>query len=78
MNEEDLGAAWTAFQPAAVQRRRIDARVFAWLEARDTSLASEWLQLFRIEPFSAAGLAAASAISIATAPPLVWLAGALI
>ena len=56
--------------PAPTHRR---ARV-AWLEARDTPLAAEWLGLFRVAPFSAVGLVAVSAVSIATAPPLVWLA----
>ena len=77
MNDEELGGVWTTFQPTAPQRRRIDARVFASLQARDTPLAAEWLGLFRVAPLSAAGLVAASAISIATAPPLVWLARAL-
>jgi hypothetical protein len=35
------------------------------------------LGFFRVAPFSVAGLVAVSAISIATAPPLVWLARAL-
>jgi len=78
MNDEEIGATWTALQPTAVQRRRIDARISGWLEARDTSLAAEWLRMFRVEPLSAAGLAAVSAVSLATAPPLIWLAGALI
>ena len=78
MNDEQFGAAWMTLQPTVRQRRRIDARVFAWLEARDTPLAAEWLGLVRVAPFSAAGLVAASAVSIATAPPLVWLARALV
>ena len=43
MNDEELGDAWTTLEPTVRQRRRIDARVFAWLEARDTPLAAEWL-----------------------------------
>lgn len=78
MNDEELTGVWTALQPTVRQRRRIDARVFAWLEARDTTLAAEWLGLFRIAPFSATGLLAASALSIAMAPPLAWLARALL
>ena len=74
MNDEELGGAWTTLQPTVRQRRRIDARVFAWLDARDTPLAAEWLGLFRVAPFSAVGLVAVSAVSIATAPPLLWLA----
>jgi hypothetical protein len=77
MNDEVLARAWTTLQPTAHQRQRIDARVGAWLEARDTTLAAEWLGLFRVEPLAAVGLAAASAVAIATAPPLIWLALAL-
>jgi hypothetical protein len=81
INDDDFRGVWSTLQPTARQRRRIDGRVFEWLEASDTSLAAEWLGLFRIEPFSAAGLvtvsAVAIAISIVTAPPLVWLAQVL-
>ena len=77
MNDEELGDAWTTLEPTVRQRRRIDARVFAWLEARDTPLAAEWLGLFRVAPFAALGLAAVSAVSIVTATPLVWFARAL-
>jgi hypothetical protein len=77
MNDEELGGVWATLQPTVRQRRRIDARVFAWIEARDTPLAAEWLGLFRIAPFSAVGLVAVSAVSIATTAPLVWLARAL-
>jgi hypothetical protein len=77
MNDEELAAVWTTLQPTVRQRGRIDARVSAWLEARDTPLAAEWLGVFRNAPVSAAGLVAVSALSIATAPPLIWLARAL-
>ena len=78
MNDEELAGVWTVLHPTEGQHRRIDARVSAWLEAHDTSLAAEWFGLFRIAPVSALGLVAASAVSIATAPPLIWLARALI
>jgi hypothetical protein len=77
MNDEALGNAWTTLEPTGHQRRRIDARVFAWLDARDTSLAAEWLGLFRVAPFAALGLATMSGVSIVAAPPLVWFARAL-
>jgi hypothetical protein len=77
MSDEALAAAWTTLEPTVQRRRRIDARVSAWLEARDTPLAAEWLRLFRVAPLPALGLAAASAVSIVTAPPLVWFARAL-
>ena len=77
MNDEELAGAWTTLQTTVRQRRRIDARVFASLDAHDTTLAAEWLGLFRVAPFSAFGLVAVSAVAIGTAPPLVWLARAL-
>ena len=51
MNDEEIGDAWTMLEPTVRRRRRIDARVFAWLDAHDTSIAAEWLGLFRIAPF---------------------------
>ena len=78
MNDEELVAVWATFQPTMSQRRRIDARVLEWIEARDTSLATEWLALFKVAPFSAAGLVTVSAVAITTAPPLIWLAQALL
>ena len=77
VNDEELGAVWTTLQPTVSQRRRIDARVFAWLDARDTPLAAEWFGLLRAAPFSAIALVAVGAVSIVTATPLVWLARAL-
>ena len=77
MTDEELVDVLTALEPTALQLRRIDARVSAWLEARDTPLAAEWLALFRVAPFSALGLATVSAVSVVTAIPLVWFARAL-
>jgi hypothetical protein len=41
MNDEEFGDAWTTLTPTMRRRRRMDARVFTWLEARDTPLAAE-------------------------------------
>ena len=76
MDDEDLGGAWTTLGPTLPRRRRIDAGVFAWLEARDTPLVAEWLGLFRASPFPALGLAAVSAVGLVLATPLVWVARA--
>ena len=76
--DEVLGGAWMTLAPDERRRRRIEAQVMAWLEAHDTSLASEWLALFRIDPLPAFGLAAVSALSLAAAPPLIWFAQALL
>ena len=78
MTENDLGGLWTALEPRAPARQRIDSRVQAWLEARDTSLASEWLALFRFAPISSFGLVAISAVALVTTTPLIWIARALI
>ena len=78
MNDEELGAVWTTLHPTAQQRRHIDTRVFAWLDARNTPLAAEWLGLFRVAPVAASGLVAVSAVSIVVATPVVWLARALL
>ena len=64
-------------ESGAIDWRAFDAHVAAWLEARDTPLAAEWLGLFKAEPFSAMGLLAASAVSLAAATPALWLARAL-
>ncbi len=69
MTDDTLTELWTTLEPA--DRRRIDAQVFEWLEARDTSLAAEWLQLFRIDPLPALGLSALSAVSLML-PLLAW------
>ena len=78
MNEEERGGAWTTLEPTFPQRRRIEARVSVWLDARNTPLAAEWLGLFTGAPFATIGLAAVSAFSALTATPLLWLARALI
>lgn len=77
MNDEELTGAWTTIDPTATQLRRIDARVFEWLEAHDTSLAAEWIALFRIAPLGALGLAAASAVAIVAVSPILWFARAI-
>ena len=78
MNEEQLAGDWDALAPTVPQRQRIEARVFAWLDARDTSLAAEWLGFFRVAPLSATALVAVSAASLVMTTPVVWLARALL
>jgi hypothetical protein len=78
IDDDYLGDAWTTLEPAAEQRRRMRARVLDWLEARDTSLAAEWLGLFKVAPIATTGLVAASGLSLVTATPVVWLARALL
>lgn len=78
MNDHELTETWATLTPTTDQRRRINARVFAWLDARDTSLAAEWLRLFKVEPFAAVAFTAASAVALVAATPLLWLARALL
>jgi hypothetical protein len=78
MNDEPLAGDWETLAPTPPQRQRIEARVFGWIEARDTSLAAEWLALIRVSPIAALGLGTVSAVSIASAPPFIWLVRALL
>jgi hypothetical protein len=78
MNDDTFDNLWTTLEPSAIERRRIDTRVAAWLDAHDTSLVSEWLALFRVEPVAAAGLVTASVASLATAPPIMWVIRSLL
>ena len=78
MTDEQLTQDWQTLAPAVEQRHRIEARVFSWLDAHDTSLAAEWLGVIRASPIAAVGLGAVSAVSIATAPPFVWVVRALL
>jgi len=78
MNDDALRDAWSTLEPTAFERRRMEARVDAWLDAHDTSLLSEWISLFRLQPLSAAGLVTASAVSLATAPPMLWFVRTLL
>jgi hypothetical protein len=78
VNDAELEGTWTALDPTTLQRRRIEARVFEWLEARDTPLAAEWLALFKVAPLPTLGLVAVSAVSVVMTAPLVWVARALL
>jgi hypothetical protein len=78
MNDNDLDNAWLLLEPGVERRRRMETRVSAWLEAADTPLLAEWLALFRMAPLPAFGLTSVSAVSLLAAPPLLWLALAVI
>jgi hypothetical protein len=78
MTDEQLAQDWQTLAPAVERRHRIEARVFGWLEGHDTSLAAEWLGVIKASPVAAVGLGGLSAVSIATAPPFIWLARALL
>ena len=78
MNDQEFADLWTILTPTARRRRQIEARVFEWLDARDTPLAAEWIGLFRVAPFASLGLAAASAAATVIATPIIWVLRAVI
>jgi hypothetical protein len=78
VNDGDLTAAWAALEPTARRRRRVDTRVFEWVEAHGTSLASEWLGLLTIHPVAGLSLSAASALSLAFTTPLGWVTSSIL
>ena len=53
MNDTELVSLWSALEPSARRRARIETRVFDWLEASETSIAAEWLGLLKVEPLKA-------------------------
>lgn len=73
MNADELTRAFTALEPSAHRRRRIDARVSEWIDAKQTSLLAEWLRLLRIEPAMAVGLCTVGAVSLVLVSPLGWI-----
>jgi len=77
MSEEKLSIEWSLLEPTAEQRRKMERRVLTWLEARETSLAAEWLGLVKLQPLEALGYAAASALALVLLTPIGWL-GALL
>ncbi len=77
MTDEELTGIWTTLDPGPARRRRIQARVFGWLQARDRSIAAEWIELFRLDPLTTLALVTVSAIAVA-AVPFGWLARVLL
>ena len=73
MTDEQIAETWTALEPTTDQRRRIDARVSAWVDARETTLVAEWLGLFKLRPLPALGLVSVSACAVAFSQPILWL-----
>jgi hypothetical protein len=77
MTDGELGSAWTELNPTELELRRMNTRVFAWLEANDTSLLGEWVGLFAVNPVAAVGLVTASPVAM-LATPVVWLVAGLL
>jgi hypothetical protein len=73
MNDSQLSGSWAALEPTPAQRRRVDAKVREWLEARESSLAAQWLGLIRFRPIAGLGLAAVGACLVMVATPMSWV-----
>lgn len=78
MKDSELTVAWAVLEPLAHQRRRIEARVLEWIEARETSLAAEWLALLKVNPVTVLSLAAMGSFALLLLTPLGWVAASVL
>jgi len=74
MNDDQLANAWTALDPSPSQRRRMSIRVSSWLDAKESSLASEWLALLKLHPIAVLSATGVAACFVVVATPLRWVA----
>jgi len=73
MNDRELVSLWSALEPSARLRARIETRVFEWIEAGETSIAGEWLALLRVEPLTALAYVSVGAVSLVLLTPVGWM-----
>jgi len=78
MTDAEITQLWSALEPSTRERARIESRVLEWVEASETSLLTEWLDLIRVNPIGGLGLAAASALSLLMFTPLGWIASSML
>jgi hypothetical protein len=78
MNDMEITQLWTRLEPNARQRARIENRVFVWIEATETSLLAEWLNLVKVDPMQAVSFAAMAAVSLLMLTPVGWLAASML
>jgi len=78
MNENELARTWATLEPTQHRRRRIDACVRKWLDARESSLPAEWITLIRVNPIASLSIAAVAACLMLLATPLSWMAYSLL
>ena len=77
MNDKELIGTWSALEPSARRRARIETRLFEWLEASETSLLGEWLGLLKVEPLTGLAYASVGALSLVLLTPIGWILAAL-
>ena len=73
MNDMELVSTWSALEPSARRRARVETRVFDWIEAGETSIAGEWLALLKVEPLTALACVSVCAVSLVLLTPVGWL-----
>jgi hypothetical protein len=78
MNESQLIGAWSALEPSARCRARIETQVLEWVDASATSLLGEWFGLLKVEPLAGLAYASVGALSLLLLSPLGWIASFLL
>ncbi len=78
MNDTELTHLWSGLEPNGRQRTRVETRVFEWIEAGETSLLAEWVNLIRVDPLPGLGFAAMATVSLLMLTPLGWVASAIL
>ncbi len=78
MNDTALTQLWSTLEPNGYARARIEDRVFEWVEASETSLLAEWLNLIKVDPLPGLGFAAMGALSLLMLTPLGWVAASML
>ncbi len=73
MNDMELVSTWSALEPSARRRARIETRVFEWIEAGETSIAGEWLALLKVEPLMTLACVSVGAVSLVLLTPVGWM-----
>lgn len=78
MTDAELMSLWSALEPTARRRARIETRVFDWLEATQTSLAGEWLSLLKIAPIAVVAYVPVGVAALVLLTPIGWITGWLL
>ena len=72
MNDMELVTTWSALEPSARRRARVETRVFDWIEAGETSIAGEWLALLKVAPLAALACMSVGAVALVLLTPVGW------
>ena len=78
MTDAEIIDLWVTLEPSPRERARIENRVLEWVEASETSLVTEWLDLIKANPIGGLGLVAASALSLLMLSPVGWIASSIL